>query len=82
MSGSLQFGALDIRGSGRSFVIMHQGAVVAGPYTSNNSAISALRGVERRLQPGLASFRKCPCGASFLATAAQPSCKACRKGVQ
>ena len=72
--------ALDIRGSGRAFFIWHQGQTVGGPYTSNDNAIAALRGVERRLNPDTARFRCCSsCRRGFLSTG-QATCPACRKG--
>lgn len=73
--------ALEIRGSGRAFVILHQGQTVAGPYTSNDNAVAALRGVERRLAPqSVVSFRKCGhCGQGFLASAKRPGCPYCSK---
>ena len=70
--------ALDIRGSGRAFFILHKGLTVGGPYTSNDNAIAALPGVERRLDPTTARFRSCSCcGRGFLTTATTlcPSCR-------
>jgi hypothetical protein len=43
--------ALDIRGAGTSWSILRGAEPVAGPYTSHQNAIAALRGVERRLRP-------------------------------
>lgn len=75
--------ALDIRGSGRAFFILHRGATVGGPYTSHDNAIAALRGVERRLSPGTAKFRSCTrCRTGFLSTGDVqcPACKGARHG--
>ncbi len=49
--------ALDIRGSGASWVITRGRETVGGPYAGHHLAVAALRGVERRLTPS----RVIPC---------------------
>lgn len=72
--------ALDIRGSGTSWALYHQGRQVGGPYTSRGNAIAAERGVIRRLAPATARFRCCQgCGAGFLTTG-KTYCPDCLKG--
>lgn len=72
--------ALDLRGSGTSWALYHQGQQVGGPYTSRDNAIAAERGVIRRLNPSVAKFRCCSgCGRGFLATG-NTHCPTCRKG--
>ncbi|GAB1361781.1 hypothetical protein MASR1M32_10170 [Rhodobacter sp.] len=72
--------ALDIRGSGTAWFILHRGQRVGGPYTGHGNAVAALRGVERRLAPQTAKFRSCcTCKQGFLSTG-ETHCPDCRMG--
>ena len=71
--------ALEIRGSNTQFEIFHQGKPVAGPYTSHANATAALTGVEQRLNPQVARFRKCcRCREGFMALGRASRCQHCK----
>lgn len=70
--------ALDIRGSGTSWAILREGVQVAGPYSSYCNAISALRGVEQRLDPSVVRIRRCRCGDTYLARKGETLCPDCK----
>jgi hypothetical protein len=50
---------LQIVGKGLSNWIARGGQILAGPYTSHQNAVAALRGVEARLRP--VTLRRCLC---------------------
>lgn len=74
--------ALEIRGCGAgSYVIVQGQQKVAGPYTSHNNATAALTGVEQRLNPLQARFRKCcRCREGFMALGRASCCDRCLRG--
>ena len=69
--------ALDIRGSGTSFAIMQGSVVLAGPYTSHDNAVAAIRGVETRLTP--TRQRTCLCCTTDFTSRGHRLCPTCRK---
>lgn len=70
---------LDIRGCGNSFAIWQGDRAVAGPYSSHDNAVSALRGVEQRLDPKVTRYRICTrCRTGFFATAGACHCRTCK----
>jgi hypothetical protein len=70
--------ALTIRGSGRSFAILH-GQRIVGRATTTGNAIAALRGIETRLAP--VTTRPClGCAAPLNSTGkGHRLCPTCRK---
>lgn len=71
--------ALEIRGSNTQFEIYQGGKVIAGPYTSHANATAALTGVEQRLNPQLARFRKCcRCREGFMSLSRASTCPRCK----
>lgn len=72
--------ALEIRGVGRSYYVYHEGQQMAGPYSSHDNAVTALGGIERRLQPGRARFRKCcRCHRGYMSVDLFPLCPSCER---
>lgn len=77
------FAVLEIRGSGRGRIVVRRSdlAVIGGPYTSEGNAITALRGLERRLRP--VRIRPCLAGCGINIASQGPGhrlCAACRAG--
>lgn len=70
--------ALTIAGVGLSWSIYLHGRPVAGPYTSHDNAVAALRGVERRLAPP-APLRRCLCCGMQFPSTNYRLCDTCRK---
>jgi hypothetical protein len=70
---------LDIRGAGRSFVILQGTKALPGRYTSAGNATAALRGIERRLAPTIT--RRClTCSRPFRSTGpGHRLCNCCRR---
>lgn len=73
--------ALDIRGSGRFWLIVQGNHIVGGPFAGEHIAVASMHGVERRIRKAAAKPRPCLCcGESFDSEGAHNRmCPVCRE---